>query len=193
MARVEGLERAPDLRSGLGGAARAACDLQAPADLLVTHSRFLPAFPPHLSVNKGVLPQAVDLRRGDGERGVARAQREAAQRDPGFRRSFQGQAQEVQEGSTWRRFRAGLSRAKALVNPVFNQEFPPSASVSRYTCFLPGTVLFSGSSLIFIRGLPLTSTSWVSKHTGVRRPWARGGALGLLPCTRSPATAAWCR
>lgn len=42
-------------------------------------------------------------------------------------------------------------------------EFPPSASIRRYTCFLPGTVLFSGSSLIFIRGLPLTSTSWITQ------------------------------
>lgn len=56
-------------------------------------------FQPHLSINKHFLPQTENLCRGDVDRGAVGAQREAAQRDSGFWRSFHSQTQEVQERS----------------------------------------------------------------------------------------------
>lgn len=66
--------------------------------------------------------------------------------------------------------------------------------------FRPGTVVFFGSSLIFIFGLSFTSTSW---RQGRKRTHDGDGELvgttvcaclgSSLPCKRSPATAGWCR
>lgn len=95
---VEGLQRPLDLRSGLRGAAQAACDLQPAA---VSPQQDPPHLSrPHLSVHKRLLTQTVNLSRGDGGGGAMGAQREAAQGDSRLRSSFLSQTQEVQERST---------------------------------------------------------------------------------------------